>query len=281
MASTTVRGAPPLSPVPTVPEFEAAGLPFAHRWVVPVVGVRGTNDICGFLGTASLIGGDLFLTARHVLDGRQSLEDDTRMCLAILDTSGEGEPRFALRAVSSYEVHSEGADLAVGRVRKWNAEPPFRALAFAGGLTDVFCLGYPEEYMLTSSVGAQPELGRMRFLKGYVMGHLQPNDAPAITAHSLELSFAINSGMSGSPVFAEVPGQGKFLTGIATHTADSRVVAYESVTQETEAGILREATARITEIGIAVSLWSVHDWRPELLGGIDLRTVVGNGRRAS
>ncbi len=123
-------------------------------------------------------------------------------------------------------------------------------------------------------------LDSARYLKGYVTRFLGPSTAP-VSGPSLELSFPISGGMSGSPVWGMATGtpgheHDRVLIGIATHTVDSRVAAWEEVVEESGEGhrLRTEKTARVVEAGIAVRLSALEDWTPRLTGAPGLEPAT-------
>jgi len=259
-------------------EVKELGMFVPGEWIAPIVQfVPEERRITRFCGTAVLLGGDFFLTARHVMPPSGA---EPRPHLAIADLSDPENIRYVFVQLVGAEFAPGGSDLAIGRLDAWAAERQFVGVGFAAPLSDVVCVGYPEDLVRPVERGDMDALDNPRYLKGYVTRFLEPSAAAALVKDpSLELSFPISRGMSGSPVWGMATGtpgheDDRVLIGIATHTVDSRIVTWEEVVEGAGGGHpVRTETARVVETGIAVRLSALEDWRPRL-SGVPLGAII-------
>jgi hypothetical protein len=134
--------------------------------------------------------------------------------------------------------------------------------------------GYPDELAGVRSDLQGYQLDA-RHLKGYVTRALLPGDHFQVEAQSLELSFPIPKGMSGSPVFVQMQ-TGRMICGIATGSIEIATVRHRTLAELEEGKPLREEREeRIVEAGIAVRTSYYLDWTPGLLSGKKLGDLLG------
>lgn len=265
-------------------EMRDAGFIFPGEWISPVIGSRGhPEDEPRFFGTATLIGGLFFVSARHVLEAARSADAVWLATVKVEEVNKVGDP-FPLHfwQVEVSEAHPKGWDIEVGRLGEDpGVLPPFEGVVYAPPLSDVICVGYPEEAVRNVEEGDFAALNNPRFFKGYVTRRLE-NREDFARGPSCELSFPILEGMSGSPIWSlmETPTYGgtdikRGLVGIATHSANSRVGVFEEVVRDAEGGEIREKTARVVEVGVAVRASAIADWPLRLADGVELGSLVG------
>jgi Trypsin-like peptidase domain len=220
-----------------------------------------------FYGTATLLGGELFLTARHVADELARANDEPH----VISAAGNGEQ--AVPVIDCDSPWSGQADLAIGRVDGWLGLPLFHGLGEARGWDDIRSFGFPDE--LARSSDLRKYRLEPRFMRGYVMRQLRPSsDETGVTAASLELSFAVPQGMSGSPLLITTQ-RGVALAGIAVGSRDIQVVEYQHVEQRADGGEHFERTARIVEVGIGVRLAPLSAEPIPLAQDRTLEAIVG------
>jgi hypothetical protein len=155
-------------------------------------------------------------------------------------------------------------------------------------LRDVVTYGYPETALIAIASGGI-ELG-MRGHKGYIVrplnaGHSLQHPHP----QCFELSFAVPSALSGSPLLLMPFGKAADITyppklmlnhawaaviGVCVGTQEAEVVIHsytEIIDGKTE---YREKTSRIELYGLAHDLRPLASWAPSLLGGATLGDVI-------
>lgn len=262
----------------SVEEMKRLGMVFPTCWIGAVLSVDlEPAKIRGFYGTATILGDDLFLTARHVLD--DAVADGGTVCVIVTDPD-TNEKRVTVAQV--YDPHpSVGVDLALGKY--WwpddAGDPldlghPFAGWGLATGWADVKVIGYPDE--LVGQTRLRQYGFDARFLKGHVTRSLVPGDHFQVDAQALELSFPIPKGMSGSPVFLEQTG-GRYIGGIAVGSIEIATVHHRTLSELEEGKPLREEREqRIVEAGIAVRTSAYLDWAPDILQGKKLGDLLTN-----
>jgi hypothetical protein len=256
-----------------------AGFFFPGEWIAPVIGSRGDpKDEPTFFGTATLIGGRFFLSARHVMEAARSAD------VVWLVTVEPDANQLHFWTVEVTEGHPNSDwDIVVGRL---HLDPgiaePFAGIAYAPPLTDVVCVGYPGEAVKKVEGGDFAALNNPRYLKGYVTRRLEPGEDFA-RGPAWELSFPVLGGMSGSPVWSligkPVAGQPetieRVLVGIATHSAESRVQRFEDVMRDAAGREIVERRLRVVEVGVAVRLSAIVNWPLQVAEGAELGSLVG------
>lgn len=257
---------------PTLEEQKALGVIFPAEWVAPVLRVqmKPTPTITDFCGTATLLGGPFFLTARHVIEdslAERELAEEEFFCVNVFSAEGAGEQH--VRRIAKYEYHRDAAaDLAFGRFADWYAQPPWNGIGFGGLSPNCSCYGFPKD--LRTMEGPQGIALDARSLQGNVQRVLAPNTFD-IHAPSLELSFPITEGMSGSPVYAVAEGT-RTLLGMALGSQTSYIAQHQTVLQlpgETPQGVYR-----VVEYGVAIRLSAFVEWMPEMISPITLGQLL-------
>jgi hypothetical protein len=257
--------------------MEGEGEFWPGEFVCPVVRLHYDGD--GrlrppiFYGTATLLGGDLFLTARHVRATAFDFQTGGEgiPSLGILDLS-EGQPRIVFAAIEWCERHPDATcDLALGKLGEWNARSPWAGWGSVSPLNEVFAVGYPLEAVAPIQTGDMDAINNPRYLRGYVTRGLDTvNDSFAQPA-SFEVSFSFSPGMSGSPVWGlDANGAGRVLCGIAIGAYASTVGREREDTIKPDGTRIIRETVRVEEYGAAVRLATVLDWEI---------TTLGDGRR--
>jgi hypothetical protein len=249
---------------PTPAELVQHGYVYPGDWVSPVM--RGRPEAWEFCGTAALLGNNLFLTARHVIEdslAARGLDEDETFWLHWTDAPGGNA--FAA-SVSDWEFHPDSAvDLAVGRFEGRSSGAPF-----VGGITlpqlgkNLQMVGFPSDRVLGLKE-AEPRF-HWRFLMGHVTGAVDPA-APT----ALELSFPVVAGMSGSPIYYHEPPSAPLLVGIAVGNRESYIAQRESIFQGEEDA--PDRIFRVVEYGVAVRLSLCVRWEIVLANG-ELGTLV-------
>lgn len=160
-------------------------------------------------GTASYLGGDIFITAAHVLKSALELGQ-----MAVGFTSGVG---IRVNCFSEYDL-KEDFDIGFFRAKPENPKKfnwTFNELA---SLADVKAIGYPfatdnENFTIN-----------IRGFKGHVVStgpHFRLKAKPMI----YELSFAVPKGLSGAPIIDE---ETKEICGIVIENNETKIMVYNS-----------------------------------------------------
>jgi hypothetical protein len=229
-----------------------------------------------FCGTGTMLGGNLMLTARHVL--QDAFQDKDQFVYAAVWDSSE-KLRVVNIRVLQYEVHPDPrCDLAIARLAEWNARCPFGAFGYGSPLNEVFCAGYPEDLAVGIQQGDFSALNNPRYLRGYITRALETDRDPIAPRPCFELSFPLAPGMSGSPIWGyDQASKTRILLGIAIKSQFERLVVGEVTvhdSQEREIGV--ERVARLFEWGVAVRLSAVLTWEIEMLDGRPLHSLIPN-----
>jgi len=184
--------------------------------------------------------------------------------------------RVFVTKIEEYERHPQ-CDLAIARLADWNARSMFAGYAEISPLNDVVCVGYPLEAMREFAEGDLGAVDNPRYLKGYVTRGIDTARDDFAQTASFELSFPVEPGMSGSPVWSHVDESGeRVLCGIALG-AQSELALLEETTTEAADGV-KELTRviRVRDFGVALRLSAVLDWRISMLDDAYLGDLVPN-----
>lgn len=246
-----------------------------------------------FLGTATLIGGDLFLSARHVFfkpDGNpievpNPDEGGPRPALAIVRIKRPVD--IVMVVIDWVEAHPDrSCDLVIGKVHHWDAQPPWEAIASPAPLNDVTAVGYPYDRMAVLNTGdvsaIDTALNSARYVKGYVTRGVEVLHDPntLMSPYSFEVSFALSEGMSGCPLWAyEEDENVRGLYGIASGSlSQTRPVKRVERIESDGTKVITE-TVQVEDYGVAVRIDSVLDWEIAQLGGRPLGLVLATAGR--
>jgi len=240
----------PWSSGPTPEEALSDGSSFPIEWVAPVFCKEG--DALQFRGTATLLGGNAFISAKHVFADPARARDFVLLSHDIL----RGQTRqLAVERLEPFP--DDRVDLIVGEVADFRLYQVYEFIAHVGYQADLQCIGFPTDLV---QVETQP-IVQARYLRGHLTGFLDPG-AFGADAPSLEMSFPIPAGMSGSPIYIQpVPDapERRLLAGIALRSHSSHVALHESILQRSSEPA--ERIYRVVEYGIALRLSSFGDWR--------------------
>ena len=245
-----------------------------------------------FLGTSTLIGGDLFLSARHVFfeaDGTPIYSEpvegedgwSTRPALGILRI--KEQVSVAVVAIEWIEAHPDPTcDLVIGKLVEWYAVPPWEAIARPAPLNDVIATGFPYDRMSVLNTGdvsaIDTALDSPRFVKGYVTRALQVRHDPLLSPYSFEVSFSLTEGMSGCPLWYHRDNE-RSLYGIASGSL-SQMRPVESETQIAPDGrTITTETVRVEDYGVGVRIDSVLHWEIAQLDGCPFGLVLATAGR--
>lgn len=167
--------------------------------VFPVVSMKKRKfDYLGLWGTAFYIGGNYFLTAKHVIEAaKSSLDSGHAEYMAIgqpeLDDKPERDWKFA--TITEFEI-AQQIDVAIFKVQdnfnniftpKWN-------ITGLQVFDDVRSAGYPY------SLDIENRVINLRGIKGHVIGTGKQR-LGSIQFRSYELNFQAPRGLSGAPLF--------------------------------------------------------------------------------
>lgn len=225
-------------------------------------------------GTGFLVGSSgIFLTANHVLQNAAADVKANGGEIGIFPMQHiDGKQKSLNVIIGEFESAPEPFDVAIFENPQYVAKTPFRFRRTEVQVwQDVATMGYPES-VVNKTVDGVFEL-QQRVHKGYVqrkipVRRLSPGTNPAC----FELSFAITSGLSGSPLFTHA-GKTDELIGICIASHQSRVVQYEHRSYADDKENFHEIVERVEEFGIAHDLSSLLDWKPKCLNGKSLGEV--------
>jgi hypothetical protein len=248
-------------------------------FVVPICSYeqRGAQAyLTDFYGTAFFIDevGN-YLTARHVLEACQAQQG---RLFGLVIKNPHDAAQSMIVPIGITENAPDPWDIAIGCTQtqsktlfRWNEGDD------AAAWQDVATFGYPQSAL-------RRDLDRfdvhLRCMKGYVLRRLDGHEygPSGGQAQALELSFAVPTGLSGSPLFLTDAGEKHSLVGVcvSSHSSETQEHIYEEI--EEGGGIFRERRLRVEQFGIAHSLAPLADWKPKALQGQSLKEVLGQLR---
>jgi trypsin-like peptidase len=202
-------------------------------------------------GTASQIGGGVYLTAAHVVARAQTFP---MAALAVIPDGRKG----TLHRITEIETFPD-FDLAIFRAGKANFGQTFRWTdAPAALLDEVRAFGYPW--------GFNPESGHVnvRGFSGEVVGGTPIDRLPA-RPHGIELSFPCPRGLSGAPVIRMKPEPHR-ITGVVIASTITDVTVYREEEKSIEGD--KESIFIKTEalhLGLAIRADAVFGIKSDLL----------------
>jgi len=241
-----------------------------EEYVVPVVTYTNNNGLAHYrnlIGTAFFVGSKgVFLTARHVIEAAQSMVA-TEVGL-LWGISGKIRTEKGLQdhifPVVIWEYCKSPLDLAFGQTVV-DVKSEFKLSQIDAAIwLDVAAVGYP-----ISALNVQPQDYRIRLQgrKGYIQRILEPSDFPTgVHPLSFELSFTVDKGMSGAPLFRA--GTDAFhVFGICVGSKQTEIVDYQYAEVSDDGKHFSEKRMLITTEGVAQSLLSISDYMPSFLFG--------------
>jgi len=241
---------------------------FPGDFVSPVWALSGSKF--WLTGTAALLGGGRLLTAAHVLDVAAE-----HIRLFVTDTHERSLEECEL---VEWERHPDPrVDLAVGRIEKADTDPPFLGIGHPAFNTELCSIGFPAEH-IQDIPGSGKKGYDPRFLKGHATRMLPPGSFAA-DAPSIELSYPIPEGMSGSPVYLDLGDDRRFLFGVAIRNYESHLARHESILQKGSAE--PERVYRVVEYGVSLLLSPFIEWEIGIANGRTLAALVGESGKSS
>jgi hypothetical protein len=162
----------------------------------------------------------------------------------------------------AYEFAAPPFDVAIARVERLTMSCFLLTDSSTVWLwQDVYAAGYAESAISRDHLMVRPDI---RGLKGYVVRKL-PAGSILTQPHpeAFELDFAVPHCMSGSPLVL------RYMQSEPRPDGEPfRLIGICVGNQMVEIGEMRE------EYGVAHDLWSMRDWRPELLDGGSLAEAI-------
>lgn len=241
--------------------------------VFPLVKIKSEGaeaHITEFKGTGFFIGTTgYFLTAKHVISQtlHSSLKENER--LVALPLVNEDERRIQkVIQIENVEDGPNGWDISIGKTSF--VPKPFFSITDDSevyGWNDVHSFGFPE-YSTHDDAGKY--LFLPNFLKGYVQNRIVRDSGfgPLKDALGYLISYPIPKGMSGSPVFQTGPKHS--LVGVGLGSYETITVIWEAGEYKSPQENYKENTKRVIEIGIAINIYALKDWKPKICNGTAL-----------
>ena len=234
----------------------------------------GKAELRRLLGTAFFINDNgLFLTARHVLEGTVKASNCRHLFGMIVKSQAEqATSQFAI--IQKWEPAPEPYDIAIGKVnfgsRSWFSVPHD---FMRNPWVDIATLGYPETALNTAEGNF---MIHVRALKGYVQRFVRKDEIELIRPHPdcYELSFPITTGMSGAPLFLEHSIDRQELIGVCVGSYSSEVTDYQSRRVCEDGKVSEERSVKLEQIGIAVAIFPLLNWKPKMLRNLSLGDLV-------
>lgn len=241
------------------------------RVVWATIDDNGRPQIRNMHGTAFLLGrSGVFLTARHVLESAFA-QNPNEFPPSILAATEEGELKTDL--ICEYEVAPGGQDIAIGRSGYTCDSMYLLDTSKHTVWQEVLSAGYPEDAFVRAGLNVKTPL---RAYKGIVQRLVKPGDLHlAPETDGFELSFSPSPGMSGAPLCLPWWTGSLGVFGVCVGAFRSEQVEDEFVEVNKDGSRYSERRVRITQFGLAESLYPLLDWRPKLLGGASLKEAFG------
>lgn len=240
---------------------------------VGAVVLRATQDgvekTTQFLGTAFAFSSKhrLFLTATHILPGE--LRPSHRLVIAV--RSEDGKTRYL--NVEGTEFLNGQPDVSFLRVSE--SAVPLSPLCpvKVGVWTRVRSHGVPETLVRPQSEGGFSIGGRG--LAGSIQRWIPAGSELFAQGPAWELSFAVPSGASGSPVYAytEVESDARDLIGVAIWNAAAASLSWSLDSELVEGQWKEFKSKRVVEYGTAADLLACRDQGIELAEGQSLDEI--------
>lgn len=223
-------------------------------------------------GTAFLLGKDgVFLTARHVLHAATQ-PNPNGMRAAIYAVAPDD--RKVVEEITHIEYAPNGQDVAIGR-SNFKLDSLYRLHSERCTVwTPVLSAGYPEDAFVRDGEGLKTPL---RAFSGIIQRMICPGDLQlAVKASGFELSFSPSPGMSGAPLCLKWPTKNDHLAviGVCVGAFRSEQVEDEYTEVKNDGSRYIERRVRITQFGLAESIFPLLDWTPKALNGLTLREAL-------
>jgi hypothetical protein len=229
-----------------------------QSFVVPICRINAeTKSIDRLFGTAfftSVPG--VFITARHVYqEVSAQILSSNRGQYGLCVKGQNNENLFALLKKENIEFAPNNLDIAIGRVDFASKSPIKLVREPLSFMQDVITYGYPVAASASEQIPNIACWMDMRGNKGYVNREIGTKAKALIGGEAdAELSFRIEAGMSGAPLFTS----NQFHVGgvcIGTRTSE----AYEHRINENEKEL------RHLEYGVACMTSCISSWNPTIL----------------
>lgn len=244
---------------------------YLQSYVVPICTFRlsGDNAVVERLwGTGFFLAGtNKFITARHVVERAQSASSSEGSFWGLLGKSDNGRsPLNVCIQPSAFEFPPDGLDVCLGEADYWPPSPLCLDFSRRAIWHECATFGYPEN----ASYGQESrELWMdIRAMRGYIQ-RLKTKAPSSSILDFYELSFQINSAMSGSPIFT-YSGNFDFVFAIASGTSKSEIVEEVIEDEISDDGIVKVRKVYREHFGRALPVERLADWQPQFLGGQSL-----------
>jgi len=235
-----------------------------HEVVFPVVTLKdGNPDYLGLWGTAFCVGGDYFLTARHVLDAAtRSLESGhaDHMAIGQPDLDNKPEREWEFTTFTELQVDPR-LDVGIFRVEenftkifapKWNGTGLHL-------LEDVRAAGYPY------SLDLRDKVINLRAIKGHVIGTGRQR-TDSVQYQSYELNFLAPRGLSGAPLCDNTPLPQVCGIVIGNKSHEMEVASMQEIIGDGER-IETFTRIEVMHIGVAIQAKELLSLQFELING--------------
>jgi hypothetical protein len=215
-----------------------------------------------FYGSSFIFGDDgTMMTAAHVLREAIADAEDPDINIGVVGTPSGNQAGSIISIIKEWDFAPQPSDIAVFR-SAYRSNTNFRLSPVSernsNYWTDVNTIGFPGN--LVTTIGELKTL-RLRASKGYIRRMVYSGDLMHPTPTAYELSFQIDKGMSGSPLFIRRSTFGE-VVGICVSSIRSEYI-YDRYTKIQEDGsTYSETTVKIEEFGIAHSFSDIVDWVP-------------------
>ena len=220
------------------------------------------------LGTATVLNGGFFLTARHVIENIGPNVRNVGLPIWINNADCFFEP------LGTLEFAPGRIDIAIGKTSlPTRSEFAFDKDHIVTIWQEVFALGYPE-------TAVEPGLDKiatgLRAFKGIVQRNIRNDGFSPPQDHSdrIELDFTMGQGASGSPIFYTRGHSRMMLCGIYRGARRHEIVL-ETISESSVNGkIETHQTSKIEYFGEACMLRPIIDWKPAIGAGMSLAQIL-------
>lgn len=245
---------------------------FLQTYVVPAclyIEDGGAATLKELIGSVFFINNEgIFLTAKHVMEGGISKAREKNMKFGLCVKADHGK---SLQSLIAEIINNESAnnpfDISIGRVNHGCETLLTLSPINIEVWQDVAAYGYP---LITLNISPSDFQINMRCHKGYIQRIIKPGDIHiGDNPDAFETSFLLGKGLSGSPLF--VHRQPKdIVIGVCVGSIRTEIIDYEHVEVDENGNKYKESRLKIEEFGIAHDIRPLHNWRPNLLGGLTL-----------
>lgn len=226
-------------------------------------------------GTAFLLGEKgVFLTARHVLKAatRPNLNGMRPSIFALAPDESK-----VLAEITDIEDAPTGQDIAIGR-SDFRLDSLYRLHSERRTVwTGVLSAGYPEDAFVREGGSLKTPI---RAFNGIIQRLIFPGDLHlAPKTLGFELSFSPSPGMSGAPLCISGVSRSSHLevVGVCVGSFRSEQVEDEYTEVNNDGSRYTERRVRITQFGLAESIYPLLDWKPKVLEGQTLGEALCHG----